>query len=201
MDDPGDRHPVFQLLVDDGVTTDDDRSGCVRPLGAALENLAEHLDVEAPFWKSDDVQGGDRVGTHRVDVAERVGRGNLSEHVGVVHDRREEVDGVDDGQVRAQTKHARIVRRLGADDHIGMIDARQLPQDEREIGGAELGRAAGGGHVLGQSRWVHERAWACRHHAVSVLGCRSLRTSPILIVRPVRSKNSSRGIAYLREVW
>ena len=36
---------------------------------------------------------------HGVDVAQGVGSGDLAEHVGVVDDGREEVHGVDDGQV------------------------------------------------------------------------------------------------------
>ena len=131
-----------------------------------------------PFGKPDDVQRGDRVGAHRVDVAQRVGRGNLSEHVGVVHDRREEIDGVDDRQVRPQTKHSRIVGRLGADNHIGVIVARQLAQHVRQVGRAELGRSTGGGDLLGQSRALigpcvrRARTWRARSraHAVSVSG-------------------------------
>jgi len=81
----------------------------------------------------------------------------------------------------------------------------------REIGRAELGRTAGRRNVLGQSRGIHARRplWARRSrpraagrlHVDSVTGRFSRRTSPTLNVMPVRSKYSSSGIAYLREVW
>ena len=49
-----------------------------------------------------------------------VGRGDPAVLVGVVDDGREEVDGLDDGQVLGQAVDAGIVVRLGADQKIGV---------------------------------------------------------------------------------
>ena len=46
---------------------------------------------------------------HGVDVRQRVGRGNLAKQERVVDHRREEVDGLHEAQVFANTKDARIV--------------------------------------------------------------------------------------------
>ena len=65
-----------------------------------------------------------RLGAHGVDVAQRVGRRDLAEHVRVVDDRREEIDRVDDRQVAPQAEHSRIVGRFRADNHIGVALTR-----------------------------------------------------------------------------
>ena len=58
---------------------------------------------------------------HRIDVAERVGRRNLSEDVGIVNDGREEIDRLDERQLRRQLIHAGVVGGVEADQNIGIV--------------------------------------------------------------------------------
>ena len=82
----------------------------------------------------------------------RIGGCDLSERVRVVHDRREEVDRVDDGEIRPQPEHSGIVGGFGADEHVRVFELREAVQNLLQVGWAELGRAAPGRDVLGESR-------------------------------------------------
>ena len=68
----------------------------------------------------DDRQREDRAPAHRVDVGERVGRRDPAEEARIVHDRREEVDRLDDRLAAAQPVDRGVVglarcRRAGSD--------------------------------------------------------------------------------------
>ena len=65
---------------------------------------------------------------HRVDVAERVRHGNLAECVGIVHDRGEEIDGLDDGQVGTKAIDPGVFRMLHPHDQVRIGDERQILQ-------------------------------------------------------------------------
>ena len=78
------------------------RAGRVDDVGAAAEDLAQHVAAEALERERDDVQRRQRRAAHRVDVRQRVGRGDAAEVVGVVDDRGEEVDRLDQREVVAR---------------------------------------------------------------------------------------------------
>jgi len=75
----------------------------------------------------------------------------LAKDIGVIDDRREEIDRVDDRKVRAQSIHPGVVAGFGADEHVGILELGQLVQDLREVGGAELCCSAGGFDLLRQA--------------------------------------------------
>jgi hypothetical protein len=58
---------------------------------------------------------------HGVDIAERVGGGDLAEDVRVVHDRREEIHGLDEGLVGRDLIHSGVVGVIEADQDIGVM--------------------------------------------------------------------------------
>ena len=76
------------------------------------------LEIELVVGEAGQVERGDRHAAHGVDVAERVGRRDLAVDEGVVHDRREKVDRLHDGEVRRQPVNARVIVRLGADEQV-----------------------------------------------------------------------------------
>ena len=80
-------------------------------VGAAAQDLAQHLAPELLERERDQVEGGQRPRAHRVDVRERVGGGDPAEVVWVVDDRREEVDRLDDRQLVADAVDAGVVAR------------------------------------------------------------------------------------------
>ena len=69
----------------------------------------EHVRAERLERERDEVQRADRRGAHRVDVGQRVGRRDPPEVIGVVDDRREEVDGLDDRQLVGELGRRRVV--------------------------------------------------------------------------------------------
>ena len=89
-------------------------------------------------------------GAHRVDVGDRVGRGDAAEVVGVVDDGREEVDRLHERQVVAEPHAGGVVERRGADQHARVVDRRQAAQHLGEVGGGQLAGAAAAGRHAGQ---------------------------------------------------
>jgi hypothetical protein len=70
----------------------------------------------------------DGTAAHRVDVGERVGGRDRAEEPRIVDDRREEVDGLDDGRAAAEAVDRRVVRRLVPDEQVRVGGRGQLLQ-------------------------------------------------------------------------
>ena len=107
----------------------------------------------------------ERGAAHRVDVRDRVRRGDAAERERVVDDRREEVDRLHDRRaVVAHGEAGGVVERLVADQDT-RIDARdRCAEERRQLARRELARAAPATGELGQpQRWVLELC-----HAVSM---------------------------------
>ena len=56
-------------------------------VGAAFEDFTEDGDIHFTLGKTDDVHAGLGLAAHGVNVAQRIGRGNLAEDIRVVDDR------------------------------------------------------------------------------------------------------------------
>ena len=78
-------------------------------------------------------QRQDRAAAHRVDVGERVGRGDLAEDERVVHDRREEIHREDERLSAADPIHRRVVGRVVADQQVGILRDGELREKRGEI--------------------------------------------------------------------
>ena len=115
MNDAGNGHTVLDLVVNDAVAADDHGAGLFDLIGAALENFAEDGNIHLPLGKTNDVHAGLGIAAHRVNIAQRIGRGDLPEEVWVINDGREKVHRVDDRQVRAQSVHPGVIGGFGAD--------------------------------------------------------------------------------------
>ena len=210
MNGAGDRHAEFDLFVDDAMAADHHGAAFLDFFGAAFENLAENFHVHFTLGEANDIEAGLGLPAHGVNIAQRIGRGNLAKGVGIVDNGREEVHGVDDSQVRTQTEHPGVVAGLGADQHVRVIiKLWQAVQNLHEVGGAELSSSTRGLDRLRQSYGVF---LAEHHRKVSLSpptvyfndgfgfsGCAlSRRASPMRMVKPSRSKYSKSGIVYLR---
>ena len=160
MNDAGDRHAIFYFFVDDAVAADDHRAAFYNFVGAAFEDLTENGKVHLALGKTDDVHAGLGLAAHGVDIAQRIGRGNLPESIGIVDDGREKIHRVDDGQVGPQTKHPGVVGGFGADQHVGVFELRQVVQNLHEVGGAELSGSTRGLDLLRQAH----RFLFSKHH-------------------------------------
>ena len=150
VDEAGDGEPVERLGVLDGVAAGQDAPGLRDLVGAAPEDLVDELEREVLERDADDVHGGDRAAAHGVDVGERVGGRDLPVEVGVVDDRREEVDGLDEGAVGVEPVDGGVVGGGGSDEEVVIRKLREVAQDLREGGLPELGGSSGAGGQGGE---------------------------------------------------
>jgi hypothetical protein len=146
MNPTGHGQSVFHFVIDDRVAADDERAGFVDLVLAAAKNLSKNFDWEPIDRPADDVQRRHRLTTHRVDVGQRVGRGDLAEAKGIVDDRGEEIDGLNEGQIIGQRKNPGVIEGLETDDEPRIRAPWQAAQGTREVARTQLGgstRAAG----------------------------------------------------------
>jgi hypothetical protein len=85
-----------------------------------VQNLAQYIDPHVFDRKADQVHRGYRLAAHRIYIAERVSSRDLPEHVGGVHDRREEIYGLDDGQIVGQLIDTGVVGPVNPDNQVGV---------------------------------------------------------------------------------
>jgi hypothetical protein len=71
--------------------------------------------------------------------------------VGVVDEWREEVDGLDDGQVLGQLVNTRVIMGVGADEEIGIVAFEQIAQNLRNAPGGQFARSTGARGVVDQA--------------------------------------------------
>ena len=112
-------------------------------VGAAAQDRSQRPVAELLERVGHEVQRGERRAAHRVDVGQRVGRGDAPEVVRVVDDRREEVDGRDDRERVRHAVHRGVVGGLVADEQRRVVRARQLREQRMEHARRDLARAAG----------------------------------------------------------
>ena len=106
---------------------------------------------ESVFRHRGDRQRGERAAAHRVDVADRVGRGNLAVDVRVVDDRREEVDRLHERRPPLPPEHTRIVRGPEVDEDAVVGVRRDVTQHLSELACGEFARSTGAGDDLRKS--------------------------------------------------
>ena len=70
---------------------------------------------------------------------------------GIVDDRREEVDGLHDGQVVCQAIHGRVVARVEPHEQVVVLHVGEMAQDLAEVLGAELTGSTRAGSQTGQA--------------------------------------------------
>ena len=83
------------------------------------EEIVPHREGKLVGRKARDGEPQDRLGTHRVDVGNRVRRGDRAEQVRVVDHGGEEVDGLDERTSPVDAKDRRIV--------VGLVSYQQRP--------------------------------------------------------------------------
>jgi hypothetical protein len=89
--------------------------------------------------------------THRVNIRERIGGGNLPVSEGIVHDRREKIDRINDREVVAQTEHPGVVTGGYADEQVGMSPEIELGERCFKVRRTQLAGSTGGFTSGGQA--------------------------------------------------
>ena len=150
VDEAGDRVAELDLRVAHRVSAEERAAGVPQGEGAAAHDRRRPLRREVPLGERGDRERGERPSAHRVHVGERVRRGDAAEGLGVVHDRREEVDRLHEGRSLVEEEDAGVVARRVVDEDAGVVRLRQGAQDLGELGGAELARSTRAGDPLGE---------------------------------------------------
>src|SRR5437870_5573101 len=104
-----------------------------------------------------------RAASHRIDVTEGIGCGDGAPDVRVVHDRREEVDGEQQGEILGNAVDRRVVGRVQAEEEVGILAPVVLSkaaQDLRQVARTQLAGSAGAVGELGEALRL------CRHPSV-----------------------------------
>lgn len=188
MNDARDGVTELDLTVADGMAAEnDDTRGATTLLTAAN-------DVEQPrhLWIfvvgiADEIESRLRRAAHRIDVAQRVGGGDLAVYEGIVDDRRKKVDSLDDGQVLGQLVDTGVVVGVRADEEMGIVIARKMAQNLRYALRGQLARSAGARSVVEQTFFAAEE-----QHGATSFRRRRLVTKSGETVRRLDSRHASR---------
>ena len=141
VDDADDDEAIDRLDGIDRVAAGDRNArGCAHGF-AAVEDAADRLDRQLVDRHADERQREQRRAAHRVDVRDRVGRGDPAEVVRIVDDGHEEVGRRDDRLALVQLVDGGVVGGLDADeerlrDRSALVPA--LPRIWRSTAGAIL---------------------------------------------------------------
>ena len=114
------------------------------------------------FRRAEDVQSQLGLPAHGVDVTEGVGGGDFAVEVGIIHNGREKVGGLDQGQILAQHIDAGVVAFVVSHHQPGVRMGLEAIQHFGQGSGPHLGAAAGAGGQLGEF-------YLCFHPALSRL--------------------------------
>ena len=113
MDIAGDAQAVFRLIVLNGVAPGDDAACLHRFLVAALQNFPDGL-LRETAGDAQQVHGHGGPPPHGVHVTEGVGRGDLPEPEGVIHNRGEEIHGMNGGDLVGNAVNTGVVAGVKA---------------------------------------------------------------------------------------
>ena len=111
------RQAVLRLRVVDGRPAHDGRARLRHGIGAAAQHLARHFVAERAVERQH-VERARGLAAHGEHVGERVGRGDASEIVRVVDERREEIDGEDGGHVVGDAVDGGVIAGLEPEQQV-----------------------------------------------------------------------------------
>ncbi len=141
MHEAGHGKAVFGLLVEYAVTAGYERARLIDLFVASAEQLMHRL-VRHAFGHGHDVQAQAGLPAHCVYVRESVGRGNLTEGIGVVRDGRKEIHGLYQRQLVADPVYGRVVAFVKAHEQVRVSVYLEAFKELCQYSGAHLGSAA-----------------------------------------------------------
>src|SRR5262249_959466 len=118
---------------------------------AASHHFTEYRKIHALFWETRYRKRGDRSPGHGPDVVYRIQGRDAAVVVGVVYYGREEVYGLNQGQILAQKVDPGIIGGFNADKQIWIMRHLQPAQHLGEIARRELGRSTRARNHFSQS--------------------------------------------------
>ena len=150
IDRAGHRVAEFDLAILHRVSAKQRDAGFAQLVEAAAKDLRDVVGVQAVLRKRRNRQRGERAAAHRIDVAQRVRRGDLSIDIRVVDDRREEVHRLHQRRTTLPRVHTGIVRSPVVDEDAWVSLGWYAAQDLSELARGEFARSTGAADHLGQ---------------------------------------------------
>ncbi|SJM32708.1 hypothetical protein BQ8482_310029 [Mesorhizobium delmotii] len=144
---------IDRLRRVDRVAPGDRDSGGGANCPSALQNVSDHMRRHLVERHTENGQRHDWPAAHRIDVGDRVGRGDPAEIIRIVNHGHEKIGGGDDTGVVVKLPHSGVVAGLGADKKltkgIGLdLVCEKLLKD----GGRQLATAAAAMGETGQAK-------------------------------------------------
>jgi hypothetical protein len=167
-----DREPVLRLRVADRVPAREDRPGRAHTLVGAGQDVREQLDRKL-FRERGDREREEREPAHGEDVVERVRCRDRAERPRVVHEGWEEVDREDDGPVRVEPVHRRIVRGVETDEEILRVRGDDSREQRLEAPRRVLRRTSARPRERGEGDRLHARTVETQELRPITLGARA----------------------------
>ena len=142
VDNAHNRQAVFHIAIGDGVAPGQHAAGLRHLFRAAAHHLPQNIQVRL-LREAHNVQRRFHLAAHGPYIAEGVGGCNLPEGVGVVHHRREKVQGLHHRHLVRQLIHGGVILAVVADEQRRvLVKLRQPFQHPAQNAGAQLGGAA-----------------------------------------------------------
>ena len=149
MDGAGDRVAEFDFRIRHAVSAEHRAAGFAHFFESAEQDGFEHFRI-AVRRESHDRKRRNRRAAHGVNIAQRVGGGDGAEGERIVDDRREEVDGLHQRQIGAQSIHSGVVGCVEADKDVRIGDSRHRAEHFVQQLWTQFRRSTGGFHVRGE---------------------------------------------------
>ena len=149
------RQAVLHAGIGNGVPTRQRAPGFGHLFGTAAQDLPQHVQIHA-LGEADEIQRRFDLTAHGVDIAQGIGRGNLSESIGVIDHRREEIHRLHQGNVLGNAVDGSIVPAVVTNQKVGVFFAPgQLFQNAAQYPGTQLGGAPAAGAEDNRASFCH----------------------------------------------
>jgi hypothetical protein len=109
-----------------------------------LEDILRHGSARV----ADDIERGEGSPPHGIDVAQRVGRGDLPKGIRIIDDGGEKIQRLDEGDLLRQAVDPGIVRGFYSHQEIRVGPDREARQDFLQDPRRNLGGSTGSPHLL-----------------------------------------------------
>ena len=149
---------VFHAAVCDGVPARQNTAGFRYFFGTAAQDLAQDVQIHA-FRETNEIQSCFHLAAHGVDIAQRVGRRDLPEGIGVIHHRRKKVHGLHERHVFRDAVDGCIIPAVIPHQKVRVfLTPGQLFQNMAQHACSKLCRAAASGAEHDFFFFVHARS-------------------------------------------
>lgn len=158
MDSPGDCESELRCGVVDRVSTDKCAAGLGQYLDSTVDDVRRQTPREFVSGPGQELERREGSAAHRIDIGECIRRGDASPRTGIVDDRREEVDGLYEGEIVGNPIDGGVIRPVDPNEEIRVlcdVGSGQTAQNLRQLVRSELACSAGAVAVRREADEVH----------------------------------------------